>query len=101
MRKRQLPWSTFLKSHLDVFEGIDLDAITLWLSELARYVFCHISHRRAIPRPAVVVSNDETLRPTTHTIRIFQISETVTLSTRGPPTVAQPVISLREIRDAA
>ena len=101
MRKRQLSWSTFLRSHLDVFEGLDLDAITLWLSELASCVFGHISHRRAIPRPAVVVSNDETLRPTTHTIRIFQIPETVTQPTRGPPTVAQPVISPREIRDAA
>ena len=32
---------------------------------------------------------------------IFQIPETVTQPTRGPPTVAQPSISPREIRDAA
>ena len=100
-RKRTTSWSTFLKAHWDVFEGLDLDAITLWLSELASYVFGHISHSRAIPCPAVVVSNDETLRPTTHTIRIFQIPETVTQPTRGPPTVAQPSSCPREIRDAA
>ncbi len=34
-RKRTTSWSTFLKAHWDVFEGLDLDAITLWLSELA------------------------------------------------------------------
>ncbi len=101
MRKRQLSWTTFLKSHLDVFEGIDLDAITLWLSELARYVFGHISHRRTISSPAVIVSNDEALRPTTHTIRIFQIPETITQPTRGQPTVASPSIAPYQIRGAA
>ncbi len=102
MRKRQLSWSTFLKSHLDVFAGIDLDTIILWLSELASYVFGHISpHGRAIPCPPVVVSNDEMLHPTIHTNRNLQIAETVTQPIRGPPTVAPPSISPHQIRDAA
>jgi putative transposase len=100
-RKRTTSWSTFLKAHWDVFEGLDLDAITLWLSELASYVFGHISHSRAIPCPAIMESNDEAPRPTILTIPIVRVPKKATQPTRGPPTVAQPSISPREIRHAA
>ena len=103
MRKQSLSWSTFLKSHLDVFEGLDLDAITLWLRELASYVMGHISHSSAIPCAAVVESNDVTPRPTTLAIQIVRVSEMATQPTRGPPSpiVGVPSVSPRETRHAA
>lgn len=87
-RKRTTSWSTFLKAHWDVFEGLDLDAITLWLSELADYLLGHFSHSRAIPCPAIVESNDEARRPTIVAIPIVRVPMKATQLTRGPPTVA-------------
>jgi len=104
-RKRTTSWSTFLKAHWDVFEGLDLDAITLWLSELASYVFGHVSHSRAIPCPAVEGSNDVTPHPTTHTIcvRPFHVPGTAIQPARPPPIVAGVLASISpgEIRQAA
>jgi hypothetical protein len=104
-RKRTTSWSTFLKTHWDVFEGLDLGAITLWLGELMSYVLGSISHSRAIPCPEVVVSNDLTPYPTTHTIRIhiFQVPETVNQPARAPPIPAGVPASISpcEIRHAA
>ena len=100
-RKRTTSWSTFLKAHGDVFEGLDLDAITLWISELANFVFGHISHSRVIRRPAIVESNDEARRPTILAIQIVRVPKKPTQPTRGPPSVAQPPISRRAIRHAA
>ena len=102
-RKRTTSWSTFLKAHWDVFEGLDLDAITLWLNKLVSYVFRHTSHSRAIPCPAVVESSDVTPSPTILAIQIARVPETATQPTRGPPSpiVALPSIPPRETRHAA
>jgi len=100
-RKRTTSWSTFLKAHWDVFEGLELGAITLWLSELARYAFGRIPHSRAISCPAIVKSNDEAPGPRIIAIQIVRVPEKAAQPTRGPPTVARPSISFREIRGAA
>jgi hypothetical protein len=102
-RKRTTNWSTFLKSHWDVFDGLDWEAIILWASELARFVFGHISHSRVISPPADVENNDEAIDPTTYTLRIFQVPSTATHPARAPPIPARALlyISPREIRHAA
>ena len=100
-RMRTTSWSTFIKAHWDVFKGLDLNAITLWLSKLVRYIFGHTSHNRAIACPAVVESDDVTPHPPIRAIQIFQVRESATQQTRGPPTYSQPYISSREIRHAA
>ena len=100
-RERTTSWSTFLKVHWDVFEGLDLDAIILWFSGLARLVISQISLTRAIPCLAVVESREETPRPTVLAIQIKRIPGTATHPTRGPPTVAEPFISPCEVRRVA
>jgi hypothetical protein len=100
-RQRTTSWSTFIKAHWDVFNGLDLNAFTLWLSKLVRCIFGQTSHSGATPSPAVVESGDVTPRPTPRTIQIFQVRETATQQTRGPPANAQPFISSREICHAA
>jgi hypothetical protein len=104
-RKRTTSWSTFLKAHWDVFEGVDLSAITLWLSELVRYVLGAPVLTAERFGPAVEVSNDGAPHTTTHTIRIriFQVPGTATQTARAPPIPAGVLasISLCEIRHAA
>ena len=100
-RQRTTSWSTFIKAHWDVFNGLDLNAFTLWLSKLVRYVFGDTSHSGATSSPAVVASSEVTPHPTSRTIQIARVTETATQPTRGPPNVARPSIVPREIRHAA
>ena len=101
MRKRSLSWDTFLKAHLDVFEGLDLAAITLWLRELACYLIRHISRSRAMPCRTIVEGDEVTPRSTTHAVQVLRVPETATQPARGPPILAQPHMAPREIRNAA
>jgi transposase len=100
-RQRTTSWSTFIKAHWDVFNGLDLNAFTLWLSKLVRYVFGDTSHSGATSSPAVIASSEVTPHPTSRTIQIARVTETATQPTRGPPNVARPSIVPREIRHAA
>jgi hypothetical protein len=102
-RKRTTSWSTFLKAHWDVFEGLNLAEITLRLSELVRDVLNPISHSSTIPSAAVEVSNNATPHPPTHTIRCRIFQRTVTQPARAPPIPAGVLASISpcEIRHAA
>ena len=100
-RMRTTSWSTFIKAHWDVFNGLDLNAIRLCLSKLVRYIFGHTSHSGANPSPAIEERGDLAPRPTILAIQIAHVPETASQPTRGPPTDSQPVISAREIRHAA
>jgi putative transposase len=100
-RQRTTSWSTFIKAHWDVFNGLDLNAFTLWLSKLVRYVFGDTSHSGATSSPTGVASSEVTPHPTTRTIQIARVTETATQPPRGPPNVARPSIVPREIRHAA
>jgi len=48
-RQRTISWSTFLKSHWETFEGIDLNAIRLWLVEWLNCLFGKTSHGDVAP----------------------------------------------------
>jgi putative transposase len=100
-RKRTMSWSTFIGAHWDVFNGLDLNAITLWLSNLVRYVFGRTWNNKATPSPAVASSGEVASRPMSRTIQIFQFSEAATHPTRGPPAEPEPSIFSREVRRAA
>ena len=100
-RQRTTSWSTFIKAHWDVFNGLDLNAFTLWLSKLVRYVFGDTSHSGATSSPAGVPSSDVTPHPTSRTIQIARVTKTATQPTRGPPNVARLSTVPREIRHAA
>ena len=100
-RMRTISWSTSIKAHWDVFNGLDLNAITLWLRKLVRYVFGRTLNNGATPSPAVAASGEVAPRPTSRTIQIIQFRETATHPTRGPPVDSQPSISSREVHHAA
>jgi hypothetical protein len=103
-RKQGLSWSTFLKSHLDVFDGIDLEAISLWLIELVTYLIGHISLDSESSRLTTTVeSNDQTPRQRTLAFQIVRAPETATHPARVPPLpiVALPFIPSRKNRHAA
>jgi transposase len=102
-RKRTTSWSTFLKAHWEVFEGLDLDTITLWLKELRKSGYSYVSQNYTIRFPIVEESDDETPIPTSHTMCITHIPGTVTQPARGPPISAGaiPFISPHEIWRAA
>ena len=99
-RMRTMSWSTFIGAHWDVFNGLDLNAITLWL-QLVRYVFGRTWNNNATPSPAVASSGEVTSRPMSQTIQIFQFRETATHPSRGPPAEPEPSIFLREVQRAA
>ena len=102
-RQRTIGWSTFLKAHWDAFEGIDLDAIRLWLIEWLNCLFGKTSHSEAIP--IAVETSQETAQETPKSIRvhILEVAHTATQLARAPPRTASgiPAISIRNIRRAA
>ena len=102
-RKRTTSWSTFLEAHWDVCEGIDLPAITLWLGELARFVFGRVSHSEPTRCVRVAESDEETPNRIMFTIHCSIVPEPATHSARAQPirTDALPFTSPRKIRHAA
>ena len=100
-RRQTTSWTTFLKSHFDVFQESGLDAITLWFSELIRYVLEPVADDNAVVGDAVVESSDAASCLVMLTVPIRQVPEAATQSSRGPPAVVQAAISHREFRHAA
>jgi hypothetical protein len=100
-RMRTMSWSTFIGAHWDVFNGLDLSAMTLWLSKLVRCLFGRTWNNGATPSAAVASSGEVASRPVSRTIRIFQSSEPATHPTRGQPAEPEPSIFSREVRRTA
>ena len=99
-RKRTTSWSTFFNAHWNVFEGLDLATITLWLGELARVIFGCGSNSQSTYYATTVKSDDEMPSPTTFAICIPQAPDAATHPARPPP-IRPGTISSREIRRAA
>jgi len=99
MRKQSLSWNTFLKCHLDVFEGLDLATITLWLGELAKVTFC-CGSSQSTNCATVATNEDEPPSPTTFTICIPQVPDKKAHPARPPP-VWRRTTSPREMQRAA
>ena len=59
-RRQTTSWTTFLKSHFDVFRESGLDTLTLWFCELIRYVMDPVWCGNAIVGNAVEANNDAT-----------------------------------------
>ncbi len=85
MRRQQLSWGTFLKAHLDVFEGLKLDAIISGLRELANHLISGVCPANSSPGETSVKSSEETPRSTAQPMRIFPVDDRPTQSTRAPP----------------
>jgi transposase len=100
-RRQTTSWTTFLKSHFDVFRESGLDAITLWFSELIRYVLEPVADDNAVVGDAAVENGVATCSLVALTIPIRHVSEPTTQSSRGPPAVIQSAIFHRESRNAA
>jgi transposase len=100
-RQRTISWSTFLQAHWDAFDGLDLNAIILWLSGMARFVVSQLSPTGAIPCRAIVESREGAPRPTILAIHVARVPGTVTHLTRGPPTVGEPYLPPPDVRRVA
>ena len=100
-RKRQLSWCTFAKAHMDVFEGIDWNAIVLWLKHLTGNLADPTSPGKDVPCPEVGESSEERPCPIQPTIRLLQIPGNATHHTRAPPSICQPYHATRDTRYAA
>ena len=81
--------------------GLELDAIILWLSGMARFVVSQLSPAGAIPCRAVVEGREGAPRPTILAIHVARLPGTVTQLTRGPPAVAEPYIPPPDVRRVA
>ena len=102
-RRRTTSWSTFLKAHWDVFEGLDLATITRWLGELARCIFGCGPKRQTPYCIAVARRDDETFCPTVFPVFIPQAPDAAPHPARPPPARWRTIssISTREARRAA
>jgi hypothetical protein len=95
-RGQTTSWTTFFNSHWDIFQEFGLDAIKLCLSKLIAYVLAPVSCGDAVAENGDMASSLIIL-----TVPIRHVTESSTQSSRGPPTIAQPSISIREFRNAA
>ena len=100
-RMRTMSWSTFIGAHWDVFNGLDLAAITRGLSKLVGYVFGRTRNNEVTPSPKVASNGEVALRPMSRTIEIIQFPETATHPTRDPPEKSQPSVFSRKVRHTA
>jgi hypothetical protein len=99
-RQRTISWSIFFKSHWEAFEGIDLDAIRLWIIELARVIFGCGSNSRSTSCATAAKSDDETPNPTIFVICIPQVPDVAAHPARPPP-IPPGTNTSRDIRRAA
>jgi transposase len=100
-RRQTTSWTTFLKSHFDVFQESILDTLTLWFSKLIRYVLELVSCDNAVVGDAVLENNDAAPSLVILTVPIRQEPASTTQSSRGPPAAVQSTTSHRESRHAA
>lgn len=103
-RKRTTSWSTFFKAHWDVLEGIELSAITFWLSGLVKAIFGCRSNSGPIPRATTPKSHGKPPRGTLDSaIDVREVANATAQSARPPPphSVPCPSLSPREVRRAA
>jgi transposase len=100
-RRQTTSWTTFLKSHFDVLQESGLDAITLWFSELIRYVLKPVACDNAVVGNADAGTSDVPACLLMLTDPIRQVPESATQSSRGPPSARQLTISHRGSRHAA
>jgi hypothetical protein len=102
-RQRTTSWSTFFKAHWDVFEGIDLHDIRLWIIEWLNGLFGTPSYREAIPIVAEASQEATQEIPKSIRIKILEVADTETQLARAPPNPGGPLPSMltRDIRHAA
>ncbi len=103
-RQRATSWSTFFKAHWDVFEGIDLHDIRLWIIEWLNGLFGIPSYSEAIPIVAETVKKEATQEtPKSIRINILEVADTELHLARAPPIPAGPLplMLTRDIRRAA
>ena len=104
-RQRSLSWSIFLKAHWDVFAEIDLETITLWLSELAHYFMGHTRYKNnasIVDAAAATVKELPQQKMVSFHICNF-LADAPTQIARAPPIVASSLSSTNpgNIRRAA
>lgn len=99
-RKRTTNWSTFIKAHWDVFEGIDVTTIALWFVGLARVIFGCGSNSQPNYCASCAKSDEKTPGPPKLAIGTLEDSETTAHPARPPP-IRPGNISFCEIRRAA
>ncbi|MAD80836.1 MAG: hypothetical protein CMJ50_08340 [Planctomycetaceae bacterium] len=102
-RQRTTSWSTFFKAHWDVFEGIDLHDIRLWIIEWLNGLFGIPSYSEAIPIVAETSQKATQETPKSIRINILEVADTEIHLARAPPSPAGPLPSVltRDIRRAA
>jgi transposase len=100
-RRQATSWTTFLKSHFDVFQESGLDTLTLWFSKLIGCVLGAVSCDSEVAGDAVVKNNDAASFLVMLTVPIRQVPESATQSSRGPPSARQPTTSHHGFRHAA
>ena len=100
-RRQTTSWTTFLKSHFDVFRESGLDTLTLWFCELIRYVMDPVWCGNAIVGNAVEANTDATSSLVILSFSIRPVTVSTTQSSRGPPAVVHLAISHRKFRHAA
>jgi hypothetical protein len=103
IRKRLLTWNKFFKAHWDVFSGIDLDAVKLWLGELVNLILGHFAQGTNVSKENFETKHDVIDFSLTPTSRVFQLPTTASPPTRAPPCLAIGLhsTSLDENRRAA
>jgi hypothetical protein len=100
-RRQIISWTTFLKSHFDVFRESGLDTLTLWFCELIKYVMEPVWCDNAIVGNAVEANNDAISSLVILSFPIRPVTVSTTQSSRGPPAVVHLAISHRKFRHAA
>jgi hypothetical protein len=102
-RQRTTNWTTFFKAHGDVFEGIDLHDIRLWIIEWLHGLFGTPSCTEAIPIVAEASQEATQESPKSVCINIREVADTETQLARASPSPAGPLPSMltRDIRSVA
>jgi hypothetical protein len=102
-RQRRTSWSAFFKAHWDVFEGIDLHDIRLWIIEWLNGLFGTPSYSEAIPIVAEASQKATQETPKSVGINFFEIGDTEIQLARAPPGQTGPLPSMltRDTRRAA
>ena len=99
-RQRMTSWSTFFKAHWDVFEGINLSDIKLWMIGWLDGLFGTPAYSKAIPIIAEASQQATQETPKSIRINIFEVADTAIQLTRAPPGSAGHHPS-RDVRRAA
>lgn len=104
-RKRTTSWSTFFKAHWDVFEGLDLASMMLWIKALARGFFGWGAKNKHARCATAARGNDPTMSEEAPRSVPFAIcvppAHPLEADPARPPPIWSETTSFREMQRAA